>query len=59
MASISSRHLNSRDRSFFFSSITAGSALGTLLTGTVGSHLNENFGWPFVFYCIGATATFH
>ncbi len=53
MASISSRHLNSRDRSFFFSAITAGSAFGCLLTGTLGSYLNEVYGWPYVFYCIG------
>lgn len=53
LASISSRNLNSKDRSFFFSATTAGGALGTLLTGTVGSYMNETFGWPSVFYTIG------
>lgn len=53
LASISSKNLNSRDRGFFFSATTAGGALGTLLTGTVGSYMNEHFGWPSVFYAIG------
>lgn len=53
LASISSRNLNSKDRSFFFSATTAGGAIGTLLTGTVGSYMNETFGWPSVFYTIG------
>ena len=53
LASISSKNLNSRDRSFFFSATTAGGAMGTLLTGTVGSYVNESFGWPSVFYTIG------
>eukprot|EP00094_Tigriopus_californicus_P008728 TCALIF_08413-PA protein Name:"Similar to Slc17a9 Solute carrier family 17 member 9 (Mus musculus)" AED:0.16 eAED:0.16 QI:124/0.71/0.5/1/1/1/8/0/461 len=53
LASISSTNLNVRDRSFFFSATTAGSAFGTLLTGTLGSYLNESFGWPHVFYAIG------
>ena len=43
------------NRSFFFSATTAGGALGTLLTGTVGSYVNENYGWPAVFYTIGET----
>lgn len=56
LASISSRNLNSKDRSFFFSATTAGGAIGTLLTGTVGSYMNETFGWPSVFYTIGFVA---
>ena len=36
VASLSSRNLASRDRSFFFSSTTAGASVGTLLTGTLG-----------------------
>ncbi len=54
MASLSSRHLNARDRSFFFSSATAGSSVGTLLTGTLGSYLQSALGWPAVFYGVGA-----
>jgi len=56
LASISSRNLAARDRSFFFSSTTAGASIGTLLTGTLGSSVNENYGWPAVFYCIGFIA---
>ena len=56
LASISSRNLNAKDRSFFFSATTAGGAIGTLLTGTVGSYMNESFGWPSVFYSIGFIA---
>lgn len=53
IASISSKNLNSKDRGFFFSATTAGSALGTLATGTIGSYMNETYGWPSVFYTIG------
>ena len=53
LASISSRNLNVKDRTFFFSATTAGGAFGTLLTGTLGSYVNETFGWPSVFYSIG------
>ena len=52
-ASISSKNLNTKDRSFFFSATTAGSAMGTLLTGTIGSYFNDTFGWDSVFYTIG------
>ena len=55
LASISSRNLNTKDRSFFFSAISAGLAIGTLLTGTIGSYMNETFGWSTVFYSIGKT----
>ena len=53
LASISSKNLNSKDRGFFFSATTAGGALGTLVTGTIGSYMNETFGWSTVFYSIG------
>ncbi len=53
VVSITSRNLGMRDRSFFFSATTAGGAIGTLVTGTMGSHLNETYGWPSVFYSIG------
>merc|ERR1712223_202257 len=56
LASISSRNLNTKDRSFFFSAISAGLAIGTLLTGTIGSYMNETFGWSTVFYSIGFIA---
>ena len=53
VASITSRNLGARDRSVFFSATCAGSPLGALLTGTVGSYVNGSFGWPAVFYTIG------
>ena len=53
LASISSRNLNNKDRTFFFSATSAGSAIGALFTGTVGSYANEAYGWPYVFYFIG------
>ena len=56
LASISSRNLNTKDRGFFFSACTAGGALGTLLTGTLGSYVSVSFGWPSVFYSIGFVA---
>lgn len=40
----------------FFSTAMVGTALGTLLTGTVGSVVSEAFGWPAVFYAIGLVA---
>ena len=56
VASITSRNLSSRDRSVFFSVTCAGSPVGVLLTGTVGSYVNAAFGWPAVFYTIGFLA---
>ena len=53
LASISSGNLCVKDRTFFFSATTAGGAIGTLLTGTLGSLVKELFGWPMVFYAIG------
>ena len=53
LASISSKNLNSKDRGFFFSATTAGSAFGVLTTGTIGSLLNETLGWSSVFYFTG------
>lgn len=53
LASISSRNLNNKERTFFFSATSAGSAMGALFTGTVGSYANEAYGWPYVFYIIG------
>ena len=57
LASISSKNLNSKDRGFFFSATTAGGAIGTLVTGTIGSYMNETFGWSTVFYSIGKQKT--
>ena len=57
LASISSKNLNSKDRGFFFSATTAGGAFGSLVTGTIGSYMNETFGWSTVFYSIGKQKT--
>ena len=44
VASLTSRHLGPRDRSVFFSVTCAGSPVGVLLTGTLGSYVNAAFG---------------
>lgn len=41
------------ERSSFFSILTSGSALGTLLTGILGSFILDYAGWPTVFRVIG------
>ncbi|XP_053664689.1 solute carrier family 17 member 9 [Anopheles marshallii] len=53
MISITSQNLSSCERASFFSILTSGSALGTLLTGIVGSFLLDYFGWPTAFRVIG------
>lgn len=47
------QNLCSSERSRFFSLLTSGSALGTLLTGILGSFILDYFGWPTVFRTIG------
>jgi len=53
MISITSQNLSSSERTSFFSLLTSGSALGTLLTGILGSFILDYFGWPSVFRIIG------
>ncbi|XP_063236851.1 voltage-gated purine nucleotide uniporter SLC17A9 isoform X2 [Bacillus rossius redtenbacheri] len=53
VSSLTSRHLGELERASFFSVATSGSAVGTLLTGTVGSCVLDYFGWHAVFYAIG------
>lgn len=53
MISITSQNLCSTERSSFFSLLTSGSAVGTLLTGILGSFILDYFGWPSVFRIIG------
>lgn len=50
------QNLNSSERTSFFSLLTCGSALGTLLTGTLGSFILDYFGWPMVFRILGILA---
>lgn len=47
------QYLSSSERSSFFSLLTAGSALGTLLTGLLGSFILDYFGWQMAFRAIG------
>ncbi|CAD7000684.1 solute carrier family 17 member 9 [Ceratitis capitata] len=53
MISLTSQNLCSNERTSFFGLLTAGSALGTLLTGSLGSFVLDYFGWPYVFRVIG------
>lgn len=53
MISLTSQNLNSNERTSFFSMLTSGSAIGTLLTGILGSFILDYFGWPSVFRIIG------
>lgn len=53
MISLTSQNLSANERTSFFSLLTAGSAIGTLLTGILGSFILDYFGWPSVFRIIG------
>lgn len=54
MSSLTCQRLSERERSSFFGILTCGSAVGTLLTGSLGSYLLDCYGWPAVFYVIGS-----
>ncbi|XP_014477312.1 PREDICTED: solute carrier family 17 member 9 [Dinoponera quadriceps] len=53
MISLISQRLHETERASFFSLLTSGSALGTLLTGSLGSYLLENYNWMIVFQTLG------
>ncbi|XP_075152256.1 voltage-gated purine nucleotide uniporter SLC17A9-like [Haematobia irritans] len=53
MISLTSQNLCSNERTSFFGLLTAGSAIGTLLTGILGSFMLDYFGWSYVFRVIG------
>ncbi|XP_076232189.1 major facilitator superfamily transporter 18 isoform X2 [Calliopsis andreniformis] len=53
MISLISQRLHETERASFFSLLTSGSALGTLLTGSLGSYLLENYNWMIVFRTLG------
>lgn len=53
ISSIISRKVTEKDRSLTYSFICAGSPLGTLLSGSIGSLLLEQLGWQSVFYFAG------
>ncbi|OAD53767.1 Solute carrier family 17 member 9 [Eufriesea mexicana] len=53
MISLISQRLHETERASFFSLLTSGSALGTLLTGSLGSYLLEHYNWITVFQTLG------
>ncbi|XP_067208729.1 voltage-gated purine nucleotide uniporter SLC17A9 [Linepithema humile] len=53
MISLISQRMHEVERASFFSLLTSGSALGTLLTGSLGSYLLENYNWMTVFRILG------
>lgn len=58
MISLTSQNLSASERTSFFSLLTSGSAIGTLLTGILGSFILDYFGWPSVFRIIGKLSAF-
>lgn len=56
MMSVVSQNLNATERTSFFSLLTSGGAIGTLLTGTLGSFLLDYFGWATAFRIFGLIA---
>ncbi|XP_014204480.1 solute carrier family 17 member 9 [Copidosoma floridanum] len=53
MISLTSQRLSEPERASFFSLVTSGSALGTLLTGVLGSYILDNYQWDTVFRVLG------
>lgn len=53
MMSVVSQNLGAKERTSFFSLLTSGSAIGTLITGTLGSFLLDYFGWATAFRILG------
>lgn len=51
--SLTSQHLEEYERASFFGLLTSGSALGTLLTVTLGSYLMKAYHWQIVFQVLG------
>lgn len=58
LKSLPFQNLNSSERASFFSILTSGSAVGTLLTGILGSFILDYFGWPYVFRALGFIGLF-
>lgn len=53
LASLCSYRVVKAERGFLMSILNSGTYLGTLLAGGLGSVMLENYGWEYVFYCIG------
>ena len=58
MISLTSQRLTESERASFFSLVTAGSAVGTCLTGVLGSYILENYNWDSVFRVLGMSNSF-
>ena len=56
LTSMLAKHVATSERGFVFSFAYSGSALGTILTGFVGSLLIEHVGWPSVFTLVGISS---
>ncbi|GMT08530.1 hypothetical protein PENTCL1PPCAC_30704, partial [Pristionchus entomophagus] len=56
MASICSRNLNSTEKGRIFGFCLAGTHLGVVIAGFIGSSLLTSYGWRSLFHFIGATA---
>ncbi|XP_037009446.2 solute carrier family 17 member 9 isoform X4 [Artibeus jamaicensis] len=53
LTSLLSQKVPESERAFTYSAVGAGSQVGTLVTGAVGSLLLDWYGWPSVFYLSG------
>ncbi|XP_036915939.1 solute carrier family 17 member 9 isoform X2 [Sturnira hondurensis] len=53
LTSLLSRKVPESERAFTYSAVGAGSQIGTLVTGAVGSLLLDCCGWPSIFYLSG------
>lgn len=53
MISLTSQNLCHAERSSFFSILTIGGAIGTIVTGSVGSLILDYFGWSIAFRILG------
>ncbi|XP_045689644.1 solute carrier family 17 member 9 [Phyllostomus hastatus] len=53
LTSLLSQRVRESERAFTYSAVGAGSQVGTLVTGAVGSLLLDWLGWPSVFYLSG------
>lgn len=53
MISLTSQRMHEAERASFFSLLMSGSALGTLLAGSLGSYILDNYSWDMVFHVLG------
>ncbi|CAL1606717.1 unnamed protein product [Knipowitschia caucasica] len=53
LASMCSYRVVKAERGFLMSILNSGTYLGTLVAGGLGSVMLQNYGWEYLFYCIG------